>query len=128
MAARYLIPKYIKVHDGAERREHPRARLETDALVYSNGEKHLCVAEDISAGGAAIRVAAFVLLERFVQIDLFLPDNSVWATISAEVVRVKRTAQGLVLGLCFHAPDCWIVSNIENHVRGRTSARELCGS
>jgi hypothetical protein len=128
MAARYLIPKSIKVHDGSERRTSPRAPLETDALVYSNGEKHLCIAEDISAGGVAIRVGSFVFLERFVQIDLFLPDSSVWTSLSAEVVRAKKTAEGIILGLSFHAPDCWIISNIEDHVRGRMTPQCLTGS
>ena len=119
MRARYVIPKRIKAHDGSERRAEPRAPLETDALVHSRGEKYLCRAVDISVSGASIRIESQDLLDRFVHLDLYLPDNFVWVDVQAEVVRAERNGESITWGLAFKSPDRWALGIIEEHVRGR---------
>jgi len=128
MEARHMIPKLIKVHTGAERRAKPRAPLDTDALVHSHPERYLCTAQDISTTGASIRIDSLALLERFVSVDLYLPDYSIWVDVRAEVVRAERRGESITWGLCFHAPDCWALSNIERHVRERMTSEFLPGS
>ncbi|MBS1149020.1 MAG: PilZ domain [Myxococcaceae bacterium] len=85
---------------GAERRVHPRIPVSTRAeLITAIGSRWVAI-EDLSMGGAKVRVEA-AAGEWGDAVDLRLPGNRDLAPLRATIVRTQRDGSDFLLGLRF---------------------------